>query len=208
MDEQYYALYLDDPATPSYCSFDKLYVGTKEELDVVISVMRQDERYNTTVAACEAYWKQDGGATHYVAFREVPILTPVRRICSSQLEFGTSEWEHINVWGFPYKMRFDHANVKQLLIEHEKQYYRLLRAKFTNLCYESVIGTWVLAADGFWGHGCLLDVKHLPGGSVTLESLLYMEQDHFENASDADDLMLDPSKVFFDRICDEIFADG
>lgn len=41
-----------------------------------------------------------------------------------------------------------------------------------------------------------------------LNSLLYMDQDQFESASAADDLMLDPDKVFFDRICDEIFADG
>ena len=72
---------------------------------------------------------------------------------------------------------------------------------------ESVIGTWS-PADHFWGHGCLLDVQDNPDGSISLDSLLYMEQDQFEKASAADDLMLDPDKVFFDRICDEIFGDG
>lgn len=51
MNEQYYALFLDDPATPSFCSFDKLYVGTKSELDIAIDAMKQDERYAATVAA-------------------------------------------------------------------------------------------------------------------------------------------------------------
>lgn len=206
MNEQYYALYLDDPATPAFCSFDKLYVGTRPELDKAIAVMKQDERYAATVAAYEAYWI-DPSAKHNVAFREVPILTPVRRICSSELAFGEKEWEHINVWGFPYKMRFDRAEVKQLLVEHEERIHRLLRATFTNLCFESVIGTWS-PADHFWGHGCLLDIQFNTDGSISLSSLLYMEQDQFEKASDADELMLDSDKVFFGRICDEIFGDG
>lgn len=168
--------------------------------------MKQDERYAATVAAYEAYWINPA-ATHNVALREVPILTPVHRICSSQLELGEKEWEHINVWGFPYKMRFDRATINQLLIKHNKHFHRMLRVTFTNLCYESVIGTWS-PADHFWGHGCLLDVQDNPDGSISLDSLLYMEQDQFEKASAADDLMLDPDKVFFDRICDEIFGDG
>ncbi len=77
MNEQYYALFLDDPATPSFCSFDKLYVGTKSELDIAIDAMKQDERYAATVAAYEAYWT-DPNAKHYVALREIPILTPVQ----------------------------------------------------------------------------------------------------------------------------------
>lgn len=207
MSEQYYALFLDDPATPSFCSFDKLYVGTRSELDIVIAAMKQDERYTATVAAYEAYWT-DSDVKHYVAFREVPILTPVQRICSSELVLSEKEWDHINVWGFPYKMRFDRAEVKQLLIEHESKYHRLLRATFTNLCYENTIGKWAPVIDHFWGHGGLLDVQESPDGSFSLNSLLYMEQDRFEKASEADDLMLDPDKVFFDRICDEIFGDG
>lgn len=105
-------------------------------------------------------------------------------------------------------MRFDRAEVKQLLIKHERKFHRLLRSKITNLCYGAVDGKWSPANGGFWGHGCLLDVQEESDGSFSLNSLLYMKQDQFERASDADDLMLDPDKVFFDRICDEIFADG
>ena len=207
MNEQYYALFLDDPATPSFCSFDKLYVGTRTELDIAIAAMKQDGQYAATVAAYEAYWT-DPNTKHYVALREVPILTPVQRICSSELTLGEKEWEHINVWGFPYNMRFDRAEVKQLLIKHERKFHRLLRSKITNLCYGAVDGKWSPANGGFWGHGCLLDVQEESDGSFSLNSLLYMKQDQFERASDADDLMLDPDKIFFDRICDEIFADG
>lgn len=207
MNEQYYALFLDDPATPSFCSFDKLYVGTRAELDIAIAAMKQDGRYGATVAAYEAYWT-DPNAKHYVALREVPILTPVQRICSSELTLGEKEWEHINVWGFPYTMRFDRAEVKQILIKYEGKFHRLLRATISNLCCGAMDGKWVPAKSGFWGHGCLLDVQEESDGSFSLNSLLYMKQDQFDRASDADDLMLDPDKVFFDRICDEIFADG
>lgn len=54
----------------------------------------------------------------------------------------------------------------------------------------------------------MLDVQEYPDDSISLNSLLYMEQDRFESASDADDLMLDPHKVFFGKICEEIFGDG
>ena len=96
-----------------------------------------------------------------------------------------------NLWGFPYKMRFDRAEAKQLLIAHGGKFHRLLRATFTNLCYENAIGKWTPAIDHFWGHGCLLAVQESPDGSFMLNSLLYMDQDQFESASAADDLMLD-----------------
>lgn len=38
MANEYYALYLDDPATPGFCSCSKLYIGTKESSDLYLSV--------------------------------------------------------------------------------------------------------------------------------------------------------------------------
>lgn len=111
-----------------------------------------------------------------MALHEVPILTPVQRICSSELVLGEKEWEHINVWGFPYNMRFDRAEVKQLLIKHERKFHRLLCAKISNLCYGAIDGKWSPANGGFWGHGCLLDVQEESDGSFSLNSLLYMKQ--------------------------------
>lgn len=208
MDEQYYALYLDDPVSPPYCSVDKLYVGTKTELDAAIQAMSAEHGYEDTVIAYNDYWQGNMGATHHVAYREMPILSPVQMGKSTRLELKETEWEHLNVWRCPYKMRAEGILVKQILLEYKQQYYRMMRAWFKNLCYQSPAGNWRRVEGGFWGHGCLLDVQHLPSGDVVLNNLLYMEQDRFGNRTDAESVMQELENVVFDCICGEIFADG
>ena len=208
MDKQYYAMHLMDPATPAYCSADKLYIGTKEELDIAIQSMSKDESYADAVSAYRKFWQGNADVMHRVACRGVPILTPVYHICASRFELGRTGWEHINVWGCPYRMRMDGASVKQLLIKGEQKYYRMLRVWVRNLRYEGAVGKWYRLERPFWGHGGLLDVQRLANGNTVLNNLLYVEQDRFEDAAEAGAAMLDPKRVIMDRLCDEIFADG
>lgn len=45
-------------------------------------------------------------------------------------------------------------------------------------------------------------------GSYWVSNLLYVIQDSFDSLDDVDDYLLDPEKLIFDSICDEIFGDG
>lgn len=105
MKETYYALYLDNPASPSYCSAEKLYVGTKTELDTAIRAMSAERGYEDTVRAYKDYWQGNMDATHYIAHREIPLLAPVHLKQSTRLKLAETAWEHLNVWRCPYKRR-------------------------------------------------------------------------------------------------------
>lgn len=170
--------------------------------------MSAERGYEDTIRAYKDYWQGNMDATHYIAHREIPLLVPVHLKQSTRLKLAETEWKHLNVWCFPYKMRAEGILVKQILIEHKQKYYRMIRAWFKNLCYQSPAGNWRRVEGAFWGHGCLLDVQHPPGGDVLLNNLLYVEQDRFGNRTDAESMIQEPENVVFDFICDEIFADG
>ena len=51
MTDKYYALKLWDPATPGFCSFSKVYIGTEEELKTVVARMKKAEEYEDTQEA-------------------------------------------------------------------------------------------------------------------------------------------------------------
>lgn len=56
MSDQYYALYLDDYASPAFCSFDKLFIGTQAEILEVVARMGADNAYKDTVTAIQNYF--------------------------------------------------------------------------------------------------------------------------------------------------------
>ena len=55
MAEQYFNLNLYDPAVPAFCSFDKMYVGTIDEIRVVMNRLAKTKDYVGTVKAWKAY---------------------------------------------------------------------------------------------------------------------------------------------------------
>ena len=77
-----------------------------------------------------------------------------------------------------------------------------------NLRYEDVTGKWVNLIGTFWGHASVLDVNHLSDGQFTVSNRLYMIEQQDEDIQIIKDAMSNPDKLIFDKICDEIFADG
>ncbi len=49
MNNQYYMLYLDEPAEPSFCSFAKQYFGTIEDIGLVMCELEKTMQYKSTV---------------------------------------------------------------------------------------------------------------------------------------------------------------
>jgi hypothetical protein len=186
-----------------------MYVGTEAEIRVAIEAMKQSPKGSAeTVAATERYLAGDKTATHNIAYNEIPVLEPCRRIASSTLSLGSYAWEHTNVWGFPYMMKCDSAEIKQIIIQYKRKYYRCVRAWFKNLCYESVSGKWTLLGDFYLGPAYLFDVKDDPGEGRTMNNLLYVAEEIYAKLEDAEDKMLSEEYLIFKGFCDDIFADG
>lgn len=113
------------------------------------------------------------------------------------------------MWDCTYIMKFDKALVHQLLVRYQNKYYRLIRASMKNLCCDSENGFgWMPLNSRFWGHNCMMNVVTHNDGSYWVSNLLYVIQDSFDSLDDVDDYLLDPEKLIFDSICDEIFGDG
>ena len=62
-----------------------MYVGTIDEIRVVMNRLAKTKDYVGTVKAWKAYCTGDHNAIHNVAYRDIPLLTPVEYVSSSQL---------------------------------------------------------------------------------------------------------------------------
>ena len=209
MNEKYYILKLWDYGTPAFVSFDKMYIGTEAEIRIAVQAMKEAEKgSDETVAAVERYLAGDKNATHSIAYQEIPVLETCTRIASSTLNLGEYSWEHTNVWGFPYFMKCDSAEIKQILVEYKGKYYRCVRAWFKNLRYESVSGKWTLMGDFYLGPAYLFDVVDKRGEGRIMNNLLYVAEEVYANLDEAEDKLLSEEHLVFKGFCDDIFADG
>jgi len=209
MKEKYYILRLWDYATPSFVSFDKVYVGTENEIRAAIASMKEyEETPSATVEAVEKYLSGDKTATHNIAYQEIPALEPCKFICSSVLTIGKKQWEHTNTWGCPYIMRCDSAEVKQIIVKYQRKYYRCHRTTFHNLRYESVMGRWSLMGDFYLGPCYLFDVSRRKGKPRTMNNLLYVVEEIYDTLEEAEDKILSEEHLDFKTFLDDIFGDG
>lgn len=208
-DMQYYRLELDDYSAVSFCNFGKYYFGTLEEIGAFINML--DKEYEDThrelVSAFRAY---EGGQTdvaHHVAFQKVPLLTPARLVHTEKVVLKNHAWDHTNTWQRVYKMRCTKVETEHLWLECEGRYFRVMKATFTKLRYESILGGWrQLSNNMLWGFPCILreDTGHFwntlaepEKGFQTMEEL---DQDWEEFKKNPD-----PQ---FTEFCNDIFGDG
>lgn len=209
MSEKYYILRLDDPATPGFCTFDKMYVGTEETILQVASNLEKNDSYPETAAAIRSYLKGNHSAEHRIAYRNQKVLIPIKIEAEHKTSFENYKWTHINIWGFPHIMKCDSALLHQIIFKYEGKIHRCIRAWLKNLRYESYGGNWSPLRSGFWGNESILDVATMPNtDDFTFNNLLYVEEEHYEDFSTAFNDMLVDEKIELQRICDEIFADG
>lgn len=113
---EYYILRLWDCATPSFCSFDKVYVGTEADIRKAIASMKRAGVNEETVAAVSHYLSGDKTATHNIAYKDIPALEECQLLRTSELKIEATEWEHINVWGFPYVATMSTCRMRKRLM--------------------------------------------------------------------------------------------
>lgn len=208
MTEKYYVLNLWDYGTPAFVSFDKMYIGTEADIRVAMRSMKKKNADSETVKALERYFDGDKNATHNIAYNEIPILEPCTYIASSTITLGEYSWEHTNVWGYPYYMKCDSAEVKQILVRYKKKYYRCVRAWFQNLRYGVSTEKYSLLGDFYLGPSELFDVTDKPDKGRTMSNRLYVVEEVYKKLDDAEDKLLAEEHLEFKGFCDDIFADG
>ena len=209
MTEPYYAFYMDDPASPSFCSCSKIYIGTKVDMLRVAENLRTcGIYYEDTVAGIHAYFDGKTDVTHNIAYQDIPVLEPVEVLETSEMQIGAKEWVHLNAWDCPYKMRFTAAHISQVLLQKDGSFLRCIRASISNLQYWAFNNEWRLAGEFVFGNGAILDTCNKPDGSTTVRTILYVTEDQADSLEEQRRKMNDPDALVFDEICDEIFGDG
>ena len=203
--KQHFVLNLWEPAAPAFCSFDKPYVGNRHDLLKVAVNMKNADPQSETAKAIQEYFGGKHGATHKIAYQEIAILTPVRVLATSKMTLPGRTWEHLNVWDCPYKMKFDAAEVSQIIIRYDGMYRRCIRAKFTDLCYEGTKGEWRPVGSVLFGNASVIEFNSDTG---SFENLLYVQEDVSDTKEQLETKLDNPDEIILDRICDEVFGDG
>lgn len=224
MAEQYYALYLGE--STSLSSWNKLFVGTKSDILDAAERMRGIDRYQGTVAVIDAYFRGDSVSMPRVGYLEKPMLSMVELVSASSLELGETQLVYMQYSRSPHFIRFDSATVEQIIFCDGLEPIRMIRAAMKNLGLANAASEYERLEDGFKGHGCLLDVRTQPDGSVTLQNRLFVLQERgfwfpeeLEEELEADtqdpstlieaqkSKMQDPGSLNFDEIFVEIFGE-
>ena len=207
MSEQYYVLELDEPAEASFCSFSKQYFGTLKDMEIVMKAMEEEGNYENTVAAWKEYQAGNHDAKHSVAYASRFLLRPVKLIATAEAELKRRKWDHINAWNFSYPMKISGGFASQVILKYENKYFRCIRAMLKDLKYEGVTDEWN-EISSIWGNAVVIKKELLPKGHYTINNLLYVIEDEHDSLEGLEDLLYNPDEIKFDKICDEIFADG
>ena len=208
--EQYYRLELDDYATPGFVSGGKYYFTTAEGFKVWLTALERDEQmvvyFEMLSNAFRGYMDGNKEVTHTVGYNEVPFFKPATVLHYEKTCFENYQWEHINIYGFPYNMRCKRAETTHLWLECDQKYYRYVEARFANLEYESRAGEWYPLEEGFWGYPEVLTTED----GVTWNRLAEREK-NFANREEAEAdwsaFCADPVPDFTE-FCNDIFGDG
>ena len=202
-----FAIALPECAAPSFCSFSKIYVGEMDDLYRIINRYRRVLGYEDTVEAFDEYLMGNHQAAHRVAYAWQVILEPVEELACKEFHLGETAWEHLNIWGCPYKVRFNQADIERVAINYHGEHLLYCRAKMVDLCYEVEEGRHNLDG-GFWGNECVMDVISMPDGHYTVSNLLFIK----ESSYDTEELMMavlaDASTIQIKEIMNEVFGDG
>lgn len=207
---RYYRLLLDDYSAASFTSFDKDYFGTLEQIDDFFQAIKADEdmakRQEYILSIYDQFLAGKKTISHIVAYREVPFLVPAKILGEHQSVLTNHSWEHLNTWRFPYMMKCDKAESTHLWISCYGKYSRCIQTKFTNLYYDGLGTGYRKHTDSAWGYPHQIECD----GDHTY-CRLFVQEKVFKNKAqalnDRINFMHNPDPIF-DRVLDDIFADG
>ena len=192
---------LDDYAKPTIVSFGKSYFGTMDDIEEFISKF-DDEDDNELVKAFEEYKNGNEDVEITVAFNKRRMIEEVKVYGYKEINSNSFEWEHINIWGFPYYMRCDGLNSLHYWVKSSEGLFRIIKARFINLQYKNLLGTW-MDINSIWGFPHIIEFG-------TYNTLMVIER-KFETVKELkDDIKHFHSyeNMDFTSFCNDIFGDG
>lgn len=147
-----YHIELDDYSMPAFVSFGKNYYGTMQDIEEFISKFKDDDNneYSELVRAFEDYKKGNENVEITVAYNKRKMLEEVKVYGYREIISGSYQWEHINIWGFPYDLRCEGLKSKHYWIKNNDVLCRVIKAKFTKLQYKNAVNNWV-NINAIWG---------------------------------------------------------
>lgn len=207
MSKQIYKMCLDDCSTPGFVSFTKDYFGTIEDVEGLVTAIRDDElRPDDYLASIlDRYKSGEKDVTNNAAYKERPFLLRARCIEKRTSFLYQYRWEHVNVWNCPYEMKCSKAESTHIWITCHRKFYRCIKTTFTNLRYESIGGKYK-TINMLWGYPHQIEFN-----KNTLYNRMYVVEKTFKTRAellkDIENFELNPDPVFTE-VLNDIFGDG
>lgn len=205
-DPQFYEIWLDDFAAPSFCSFSKTYVGTREE---ILALLKSGgETSGEYLEAAEGYFAGTGDGEAVLCYNRQKILSPAELIRRKRIVRRSPKIVHRNVWDCPYQIRAKKATVELLYTRsRDGAYRRCVKAAFERPEYAGSLDRgWSSMLDGPpWGFPGMLRSDTRTG---TLRGSLAYAEKRFKTKGRMLFDMLRPGKVEFKGFFDDFFGDG
>ncbi len=204
MNQTYYAMQLEDPATPSFCSFAKDYFGTLQDFQDVMAEMKKADAYADTVNAFEQFMQGDLKAEHTVCYNKIPVLRTAQLIGKERFELDETEWDHENTFGYIYKMRAKRISAEQILFRSGDAYYRCVRPTFYDLQYQAECdAAWHEVGERLWGNLGVVQVQEKEH-----RFRLFVVEKSSLSPGEVLSEMWTQANLHFGTACDEIFGNG
>mgnify|MGYP004519299265 CR=1 FL=1 len=179
-----FCVQLLDYAKPGFCTHWKPYFGTVEDIAEFRHALHQDEKH----------------IPEDMTFSSV-------RVFGSEFEIrDAGMYEYTNIWGFPYFVWWDKLESIHLWVAEKDKFYRCIRARMTNLQYDTDENASMKQSPGeqIWGYPHILEYHH-----PFHFNRMYVIEKRFESEADLlNNLSNYKGNIELGGWLDELFADG
>ena len=209
--KQFYKITLTDCAIPSFCSGGKDYYGTIEEVEDLITAIKNNNSIESDIdglqAAFTEYKSGNIECEHTVAYSKAKFLTSVRLIAENEMTVDKYKWKHINIWHCPCYMHAGISHFKQVVLQDGGNYIRAIKPQFCELrcAIEEQSESQDKIGVMFWGVPEM--IKYDSRTKKTLSRLYLYEERYSDKATACRDLD-NAEKINLRSFCDDIFGDG
>lgn len=210
MSKQLYRLCLDDYSTPDFCSFNKDYIGTLEDIKTFIEALRNDEKYakseSRLIEAWDSYTAGNHEITYNATYQENKFLVRVKCLGTAGTILTDCEWEHLNTWWYPYYTKCSQAKSTHIRVSYQGKYRRCVRVKFMSLQCKSTTDEYIQFNGMCRGYPHMIEKD----GDITYNRMYVLEKS-FKNKVEA---LLDlkafiaTPDIEYRNVLNDIFGDG